>query len=362
METQTKESSMKKPDIKSFKHIAIIQTAFLGDVVLTLPLAHQIKVLHPDVKLSFITTPQALSIAECASFIDKIISYDKRNLHKGLAGIKELSQNLKDEKIDCIIAPHRSLRTSLLTYYTNPKFSISFKINALSILYKCRIPYVKHFHEINRNLKLLGAFSGYNNKDADSSLQVSISIPETDKNYNENQLLSSGIHGNDKIIIIAPGSIWKTKRWKTEHFIKLCQLLRQQNFKPVLIGSADDSILCDSIASSSGSISFAGKTTITQTLHLMQKAVLTVTNDSAPTHFAGLVGCTVIAIFGPTSPIFGFGPAGTKSAIIENQDLNCRPCAIHGGKKCPLGTHECMASIKPEDILAKIVGLQNDKY
>ena len=72
-----------KLEIRTFKHIAIIQTAFLGDVVLALPTVSKIKELSPDAILTFVTTPQASSIVKCATDINNVIVFDKRNKHKG---------------------------------------------------------------------------------------------------------------------------------------------------------------------------------------------------------------------------------------------------------------------------------------
>jgi heptosyltransferase-2 len=86
----------------------------------------------------------------------------------------------------------------------------------------------------------------------------------------------------------------------------------------------------------------------------MQKAKMVITNDSGPIHFAGLAKCPTIAIFGPTTPKFGFAPTGVNDIIIENKNLKCRPCAIHGSNSCPLGTHECMTSILPDLVYKEI--------
>ncbi|MBC7186037.1 MAG: glycosyltransferase family 9 protein, partial [Calditrichaeota bacterium] len=74
-----------------------------------------------------------------------------------------------------------------------------------------------------------------------------------------------------------------------------------------------------------------------------------VCNDSAPLHLGVAVGTPVVAVFGPTVTDFGFGPLGKGHVVIE-RELPCRPCAIHGGRKCPIGTHECMTGIAGEEV------------
>ena len=122
-------------DIRQFGKIAVLQTAFLGDVALALHLIETIKMLNGSSKRYFITTPAASSIAECASAVDEVIVYDKRNKHKGLSGIKLIAGELEDRGVDLILSPHRSLR-STLTSFLSGAFTVGFDRNAFSLLYK----------------------------------------------------------------------------------------------------------------------------------------------------------------------------------------------------------------------------------
>ena len=72
-------------------------------------------------------------------------------------------------------------------------------------------------------------------------------------------------------------------------------------------------------------------------------------------HLGMAAAIPVYAIFGPTVPEFGFAPYGTKGFIIQNRDIKCRPCGIHGGKKCPTKTFDCMEKIKPEEVIERII-------
>lgn len=143
-------------------------------------------------------------------------------------------------------------------------------------------------------------------------------------------------------------------------FYQAHRTLKENGYSAVLIGSESDKSLCGRIALNSGDISFAGDFSLPQTLYFLSLCSLTITNDSAPTHFAGLVKCPTITIFGPTSPIFGFTPRGNNDKVIEIKDLDCRPCAIHGGKICPKNTHECMKSISPELVFKEALEILNN--
>ncbi|MCX7736233.1 MAG: glycosyltransferase family 9 protein [Candidatus Kapabacteria bacterium] len=338
---------MNKYSLLDFNHIAIIQTAFLGDVTLSLYLAQAIRNYHKTANITFVTTPIGSSVASVSNAIDNIITYDKKGLQKGLNGLKRISNLLIERKIDCIIAPHRSFRTTLLTFLSKPIFSVGFNRNALSIIYSKRIKYYKHYHEIDRNLSLLKAFNDQN-LFPQQNIEIDLDIHPADKTFIENKLNFFDINSNDYIIAIAPGSVWNTKRWLEEHFIELIKKLNQRNFKSILLGSQEDYDLCKRISDNSGGINLAGELTIPQVIHLLSKTKLLVTNDSAPTHLAGLVNCPTLTIYGPTSPIFGFYPRGKFDKSIELENLKCKPCSIHGGKECPIKSHSCMKDLKPD--------------
>jgi heptosyltransferase-2 len=332
--------------------ILINQTAFIGDVVLTLPLAAKIKEIQPKCQLHFLTTKVSSQLPELLYEIDRVIIFDKRGEDKGFAGFKKLSKILKSENYDIIISPHKSARTSLINYWAKAKFSISFNISAFSFLYNIKVKYDRNKHEIDRNLDLLEPLINADNKKP-PLLKLNFksgTILKIDKYLIENQL--------NKFIIIAPGSVWATKRWLPDNFAELAKLLIDRGYKILLSGSKDDSIICQQIATKVKSnmlVDVSGKFSINDTIYLISKAETIITNDSAPIHFAGLTHTKTIAIFGPTIPEFGFAPIGKDDVIIQNENLKCRPCAIHGSNKCPIGTHDCMKSISPEIVFKKLI-------
>jgi heptosyltransferase-2 len=152
------------------------------------------------------------------------------------------------------------------------------------------------------------------------------------------------------LIAIAPGTAWNTKRWPREHFARLAQMLSDAGDRVVLIGGPEDAPLCREIAGAAGRagvVDASGAFSVLGSAELIRRSALLVCNDSAPLHLAGAVGTPVLAIFGATTPAFGFGPIGPRDRVLETEGLACRPCSIHGGDRCPIGTFECMVRITP---------------
>jgi heptosyltransferase-2 len=341
-----------KKSIFDFNNFLIINTAFIGDVALSVYLANEIKIKHPNSNISFLTTPNSSSLLKPIKAIDSIFIYNKNNEGKSLSSIKTKADMLSKLSINCIINPHQSFRTSLLTHYIKSDYKIGYKSASLNFVYNYKIEYKKNRHSIFRNLELLKGFKEFDNISEYS--KVELSFNETDLELVDNILLQNGVSDLNRVVAIAPTSAWKTKEWIESHFIDLCKKLKEKKYEVVLIGSKSDFEKCQRISDETFSSNLTGKLDLDQTLILLSNSKLLISNDSSPVHLAGIVNTPTIEIFGPTSPIFGFGPSSDKFKIIENNKLKCRPCNIHGENICPLGTHECMTSLSPDDIMKEI--------
>ncbi len=227
-------------------------------------------------------------------------------------------------------------------------------------MYNSNVQYCNDKHEIDRNLNLLSAFSDFEAVKTYFLDKIDYEVGIQDKEYINNRLSATKV-GLDRIVLLAPGSEWNTKRWKEEYYIELVKSFTGCNYSCVLIGSKKEEPLCKYIAGESGAINFAGATSLPQLLYLMTKSRIVITNDSAPTHIAGLAGCHVITIFGPTVPEFGFAPRSSGSAVIQSDGLKCRPCRIHGSNRCPIRTHECMTGILPARVFEKALEIMAKK-
>ncbi|MFN6038603.1 MAG: glycosyltransferase family 9 protein, partial [Bacteroidota bacterium] len=152
---------------------------------------------------------------------------------------------------------------------------------------------------------------------------------------------------------IAPSSVWFTKQWPEDNWIQLCNKLK--NCKIYVLGAKSDEMLCERISNLSTNksvVNLAGKLSMLQSAALMQKAQMNFVNDSGPLHMASAVNAPVTAIYCSTVKDFGFYPLSEKSFIAQTlEDLNCRPCGLHGYKKCPEGHFKCGSNLKAEQVL-----------
>jgi heptosyltransferase-2 len=329
----------------------VIQTAFLGDVILTTPLLSVLADRHGPVDV--VTTPAAASLLDLHPAVRDVVRYDKHGVGRGWKPFRRLGRELRARGYGRVYLPHRSLRSALLALWSGAKERIGFADSSAAVTYTSRIPRPRGGHEVERLLALAGV------KPGDAAPPVSLGLAPTDLAAADAWLASHGV-GPD-FVAIAPGSVWATKRWP--YYAELAAGLHRP---AVIVGSAEDTQLADAIveAARGRAVSAAGALTLRGSAALIRRAAVLVTNDSAPLHLATAVGTPVVAVFGPTVPKFGFGPRRTGDIVLGHDELSCRPCSTHGPPACPLGHHRCMRDLSAGEVaaaLARIIGSEEPR-
>lgn len=329
--------------------ILIIHTAFIGDIVLSTPLLKRVKEMYPEAKITYVTTPVGATILRNNPHITEIIEYDKRGNHSGIKGLLALGRRLRYENFNMVLTPHRYLRSSILSWLTRSPKRIGYDIASGALLFTDKIKYDKTKHEVEKLLSFLGDVPKNPRENYPIELYPSKKEKEAvDKIWEDNSLSS------EKVIAIAPGSKWFTKKWPLEYFNKVIELLVKDGIKVIVIGGKDELFL--NVVNHKNIIDLRGKTTLLELAEVLKRVKVVLTNDSSPIHIASAFANTkIIAIFGPTVKEFGFFPWSENSKVLEVNGLTCRPCAIHGGDKCPKGHFKCMLEIKPEQVYGEIL-------
>jgi len=318
----------------------VIQTAFLGDVVLTTPLLSALAALHGPVDV--VTTPVAAPLLETHPAVRKVIPYDKRGTDGGWGGVRNLARRLKGERYARAYLPHRSLRTAALAFLARIPARIGFS-GSWSFLYTEARPKPRTGHETDRLMALADGASGVN-------------PPQLRPTPEDEEAAARLIEG--PFVAIAPGSIWGSKRWP--YYAELARQLAG-HVPVVVVGGQHVVGLGEEIqrAATGGDgrqrvVNACGKLTLRQSAALIGRASALVTNDSAPLHLATAMGTPVVALFGPTVTEFGFGPVRPGDVALGIDGLQCRPCSSHGPPRCPLGHHRCMRELTVPAVLAAI--------
>ena len=339
------------------RRIVVFHTAFIGDIILALPLVQVLHAWWPDAWLTFVAIPEAAAVLKNHPSINEVVVYDKKGNQKGFSALLSLSRRLRDAAFDVALVPHRSLRSAVVIAMARIPVRVGFSASAGRVFLTDLVPYRHEAHEIARNLDLLqplGIPAPAHELPALFPSQEDVAVVE--KLLREYEDRSPAIRPVNRIAL-APGSVWNTKRWPEEYFVDLARKLVASGHGVVLIGGADDRPLCLRIEAGVQSallLNAAGALSLLQSAELIHRCAMIVTNDSAPMHLAVGMRIPVVAIFGATVPAFGFAPRGPRDQVVQTAGLSCRPCSIHGGISCPIKTFDCMNRISPDLLLEKV--------
>ncbi len=335
----------------------VVQTAFLGDVVLTTPLLQALADRHGPVDV--VTTPAAAALLETHPAVRRVWRYDKKGREAGLAGLRRLAAALRAEGYARAVLPHRSWRSGALAVWAGIPERIGFADAPARLTYTRQVERPAGEHEVERLLALAGGTGNGERGTGAEAPPVRLGLTNGDRAAADGWLAEHGIAPG--FVALAPGSIWGTKRWPG--YGALAARLVADGRQVVVVGGADDAQLAaEVVAAGSGErgegsgriASAAGALALRASAALIGRAEVLVTNDSAPLHLATATGTRVVAIFGPTVPAFGFGPRGPLDRVIEHPGLDCRPCSSHGPQACPLGHHRCLQEVGVEVVLAAV--------
>lgn len=321
--------------------ILILRLSSIGDILLTTAFIRQVRSAFPAAQIDFVIKEQFSELLEYNPHIDNIYKVRKED---GLKDLLYLRGKIFSNPYNFVFDLHNNFRTRILTL-GHSKSTITKNLIKRWLLVGLKINLFRVVKTIPEKYLGVATKAGI----ADDGLGLEAYWAEHDENRVA-AFLKEGNYKNE-FVALAPGAMHYTKRWPAEYFTELIQkILTGSKQHVLLLGSAHEAPLLDQLVSSDRVINVAGNFSIIESAILLSKAKGLVSNDSGLMHLATAVRTPVVAIFGSTVEELGFFPYRGKSAIVENKNLNCRPCSHVGKKACPKKHFKCMQEILPDTV------------
>lgn len=321
--------------------ILLIQTASLGDVILSTSLAETLHSQFPDASIDFLVKKGYQQLFTGHPFIQEVLIWDKSE-HK-YRNLSKLIFTVRSHRYDVVINVQRFASSGLISALSGAPYRAGFSKNPFSFAFTIRAEHniIGNTHEIYRNIELIKPLI---NKPAERP-----HIYPTAEDYALTRQWKEGPY-----ITVSPASLYFTKQFPAVKWIELIGNLPSK-VRVLLLGSKQDIPLCREIAENcmpGNIVNLAGQLSFLQSASVMKDAMMNYVNDSAPQHLASAVNAPVTAVFCSTIPAFGFGPLSDNSTVVEsNIPLTCRPCGLHGYNKCPEGHFKCAQTISLSQLL-----------
>lgn len=362
---------------REFRRILLIKLSALGDILHTIPVLHKLRRRYPSARIDWLTTPAFTELLRHQPAISNVIEFARHEWSQPwrwspYASAARLAGKLRSNRYDLIIDLHGQLRSSLLALATGASPRVGFDRPRREIWRASKrilppsarkhawqgaregswLAYTHHIslptldvHAVDRYLSI-GSMLGFDAEPADFSFV----IPDTASVRIEAMLAGRGVGA--KLLVMAPGSIWETKHWRTQGFAEVACHFMRKGIAVALTGSARERAVCGEVAAAAaGVLNLAGETTLSELAALIRRSTICLTNDSGPMHLAVALARPVVSIFGPTDPLW-VGPYRHPDAVLR-AELPCSPCYLRALSRCP-HDHTCMQEISAAAVIEQI--------
>jgi ADP-heptose:LPS heptosyltransferase len=285
-------------DFPKIKKILILRTAYIGDVVMTLPVLNPLRTAFPNAELSFLTSHSAAPILANHPAVDKVIPYDAFWFYsqpKKIAYKKylEIIKQLQQEQFDLVIDFRGDIRDIFfLAYRSQAKYRISYGSGGGAYWLTQVVPLREIKHRVQFHLDILRELNIPVKEDIPK-----IYLTETEKQNALTKLNSLGINPNQDVIIgIHPGARMPLKRWEPSRYAELINRISQSNLGKIVLFASPEL----SIADFEKTVIPIANLTLRELAVVLSYCRVLICNDSAPMHIAAAVGTKCLAIFGPS--------------------------------------------------------------
>lgn len=184
---------------------------------------------------------------------------------------------------------------------------------------------------------------------------------EVEENIRSKTLDRFGLNTTRPIVGLCPGAEFgPAKQWPIEHYSKVANTLVEKGYQVWLFGSPNDKATTGTLVNLVDDINkdfvfnLAGESSLVEAIDLLSYCRTVISNDSGALHIAAAVGCSVIGIYGSTSPDYT-PPLSDKVAILST-DIECRPCFK---RECPYGHLKCLKELLPSKVIEAFEKLQS---
>ena len=335
----------------------LIQTAFIGDVILATALVEYLAQHAPKAPLDVLVRRGNEGLLAGHPHVRQVLVWDKK--HRKYPNLLRLLGQVRRARYGRVVTLQRFASTGLLTAFSGAAERVGFAENPFSRFFTRRVPHVigDGTHEVQRNFRLINEELGMRNEElspGNSSLIIKPRLYPTAAD----EAAAAPYAAGGEYVCLAPTSVWFTKQYPEEKWRELLAAL-PPGLPVYLLGGPPDAAACERLARAAarpGLVSLAGRLSLLASAALMRGAVLNYVNDSAPLHLCSAVDAPVCAVFCSTVPAFGFGPLSSFARVVGHPGpLACRPCGLHGHARCPLGHFRCALEIETPQLLAALV-------
>ena len=355
-------------------NILVVNPFGIGDVLFTIPLIHTLKDAFPEGKSGLLCNKRVAPLLRNNPFINEIFIYERDDFKQlllvskleWLKGFSSFIRQIKKARFDLAIDLSLSSNFGFFLWLAGIKKRIgyNYKNRGIYLTRSVKLSGYEDKHVVefyNSLLELIGIEPKYHD--------LELYLGDEDKQYAESIFKEHRIDGSAPVIALSPGggASWgieaKIKRWPEEKFALLVnKIIEKYKVAVIILGDLKEKDLLLNLNIETGHqdkvINLAGRTTLTQSAAIINRADLFIGNDGGLLHIAVALKRKTISFFGPVDPkVYGPYPPDDTRHIVLRKALECSPCYHKFRLNSCLRNRECLESISVDEVTEKIGGL-----
>ena len=335
--------------------VCVCRVGAIGDLVCTTPALDAIRRAYPEAHLTLLTTPgkyggarHATDLLGSAKWIDEIVVYEIdaiATIRRRFAFAMELRARKFDVWFDLPMDRakfSRMVRDMILARLLGARWAFGWRLEHVGFAAKAEAEVKECPDEVERLARVLGR----------CGIEDATRFPPlVDPAQNDfmGSILRDFEQSRRALIAVAPGARRRCNLWPSERFARVCENLAASGAVVFLIGSADDSAMCEQIAAHARGYAknLAGKLSLMQSCALLRRCDVLLCVDSGPQHLAAAVGTRCVALFSQRNQRRRWYPHGSHHIVLEGT-VECHTCLLDA---CPYD-NRCMKQISVDAVLA----------
>ena len=320
------------------RKILVVRFSSIGDIVLTTPVLRRLHAAYPNASIDYCVKPPFVSLVNGSPYLNTVYT-SAVPPHGQYDMVVDLQNNLRSRSLVKAVSSDRVYR------YHKQNWKKLLLVRTGLNLYRSADSVVDRY---------MAALKEQAVEDDDKGCEL---WPGDDERAYASSLLSRT--GNS--LAVCFGAKHMTKRYPPSKLASVIEsLLGELQLRVFLLGGAEDMQQADEIlaalapAAASRVMNLAGKSSLTQTVAVLEICDAVLTNDTGLMHIASAFGKQLFVLFGSSVAEFGFLPYKAPYSLFEVADLACRPCSHIGSNRCPRGHFKCMMDIPEQSVAEKI--------
>jgi heptosyltransferase-2 len=338
------------------RRIAVFMPNWVGDAIMATPTLRALrKHFGPDAEIVAVMRPHIEDVLRGSGLVDRVWSYDpsRRDFESRPRGIL---WRLTKERIDVSVHLTNDFHSACVAFLGRVTVRGGYARNGRGWLLTHRLeaPRDGRHYVPTPALDYYLAIA-YALGCPEESPRMELGTVEADEDAAERAWRALGLAQGEPVVLLnSSGAYGGAKLWPDEHFVGLARRIVHELACTVLVlcGPAERgrAAAIASRAAHPRVLSLADSApSMGLTKACVRRARCLVSTDSGPRHVGAAFGIPVVAIFGPTNPVWS--ETYYENEIKVRREVPCGPC---GKRECPEGHHACMRDLHVDEVFAAV--------